>query len=131
MYCWLIVVGWFVLREKYCWLVADKLSEQGAGDGGAARKDGGRRRRSAAWYWVHLKRSTLASVFLESSASVSLSSASHPKLRAFLRHVGLPELQRSDLAGPCLNLDACFDEARADTVTSLMFNCANDINYMS
>jgi hypothetical protein len=22
--------GWFVLREKYCWLVADKPSEQGA-----------------------------------------------------------------------------------------------------
>jgi hypothetical protein len=28
-YCWLVVVGWFVLREKYCWLVADKPSEQG------------------------------------------------------------------------------------------------------
>jgi hypothetical protein len=28
-YCWLIVGGWFVLREKYCWLVADKPSEQG------------------------------------------------------------------------------------------------------
>jgi hypothetical protein len=26
-YCWLIVGGWFVLREKYCWLVADKPSE--------------------------------------------------------------------------------------------------------
>jgi hypothetical protein len=25
-YCWLIG-GWFVLREKYCWLVADKPSE--------------------------------------------------------------------------------------------------------
>jgi hypothetical protein len=23
-YCWLVVDGWFVLREKYCWLVADK-----------------------------------------------------------------------------------------------------------
>jgi hypothetical protein len=22
--------GWFVLREKYCWLVADKPNEQGA-----------------------------------------------------------------------------------------------------
>jgi hypothetical protein len=22
--------GWFVLREKYCWLVADKPSEQAA-----------------------------------------------------------------------------------------------------
>jgi hypothetical protein len=28
-YCWLIVADWFVLREKYCWLVADKPSEQG------------------------------------------------------------------------------------------------------
>jgi hypothetical protein len=24
----LVAAGWFVLREKYCWLVADKLSEQ-------------------------------------------------------------------------------------------------------
>jgi hypothetical protein len=28
-YCWLVADDWFVLREKYCWLVADKLSEQG------------------------------------------------------------------------------------------------------
>jgi hypothetical protein len=28
-YCWLVVGGWFVLREKYCWLVADNPSEQG------------------------------------------------------------------------------------------------------
>jgi hypothetical protein len=28
-YCWLVASGWFVLREKYCWLVADKPSEQG------------------------------------------------------------------------------------------------------
>jgi hypothetical protein len=28
-YCWLIVDGWFVLREKYCWLVADKPNERG------------------------------------------------------------------------------------------------------
>jgi hypothetical protein len=27
-YCWLVPDGWFVLREKYCWLVADKPSEQ-------------------------------------------------------------------------------------------------------
>jgi hypothetical protein len=26
---WLIADGWFVMREKYCWLVADKPSEQG------------------------------------------------------------------------------------------------------
>jgi hypothetical protein len=29
-YCWLVADGWFVLREKYCWLVADKSNEQGA-----------------------------------------------------------------------------------------------------
>jgi hypothetical protein len=28
-YCCLITDGWFVLREKYCWLVADKPNEQG------------------------------------------------------------------------------------------------------
>jgi hypothetical protein len=25
-YCWLVAGGWFVVREKYCWLVADKPS---------------------------------------------------------------------------------------------------------
>jgi hypothetical protein len=29
-YYWLVVGGWFVLRKKYCWLVADKPSEHGA-----------------------------------------------------------------------------------------------------
>jgi hypothetical protein len=29
-YC-LVAGGWFVLREKYCWLVADKPNEQAAG----------------------------------------------------------------------------------------------------
>jgi hypothetical protein len=28
-YCWLVAGGWFVVRQKYCWLVADKPSEQG------------------------------------------------------------------------------------------------------
>jgi hypothetical protein len=28
-YGWLVTGGWFVLREKYCWLVVDKPSEQG------------------------------------------------------------------------------------------------------
>jgi hypothetical protein len=28
-YCWLVAGVWFVVREKYCWLVADKPSEQG------------------------------------------------------------------------------------------------------
>jgi hypothetical protein len=26
---WLVVGGWVVPRKKYCWLVADKPSEQG------------------------------------------------------------------------------------------------------
>jgi hypothetical protein len=26
-YCWLVAGVWFVLREKYCWLVADKPNE--------------------------------------------------------------------------------------------------------
>jgi hypothetical protein len=30
-YCWLVAGGWFFLREKYCWLVADKPSEQACG----------------------------------------------------------------------------------------------------
>jgi hypothetical protein len=29
-YCWLVAGVWFVLREKHCWLVADKPSEQAA-----------------------------------------------------------------------------------------------------
>jgi hypothetical protein len=29
-YCWLVADGWFVVKEKYCWLVADKPSEQAA-----------------------------------------------------------------------------------------------------
>jgi hypothetical protein len=28
-YCWLVADNWFVVREKYCWLVTDKPSEQG------------------------------------------------------------------------------------------------------
>jgi hypothetical protein len=28
-YCWLVADDWFVLRQKYCWLVADKPNEQG------------------------------------------------------------------------------------------------------
>jgi hypothetical protein len=27
-YCWLVAGGWFVPTEKYCWLVADKPNEQ-------------------------------------------------------------------------------------------------------
>ncbi|KAL6842002.1 hypothetical protein ACP4OV_028202 [Aristida adscensionis] len=70
----------------------------------------------------------LADWFLESSGSVSLSAASHPKLRAFLRHVGLPDLQRADLAGP--RLDARFAKARADATArvrdALFFQLAAD-----
>jgi hypothetical protein len=29
-YYWLVAGGWFVLRGKYCWLVADKPNEQAA-----------------------------------------------------------------------------------------------------
>jgi hypothetical protein len=29
-YYWLIAGGWFVLKEKYCWLVANKPNEQAA-----------------------------------------------------------------------------------------------------
>jgi hypothetical protein len=39
LFVWLVLIccerkvllagGWFVLREKYCWLVADKPNEQG------------------------------------------------------------------------------------------------------
>jgi hypothetical protein len=25
---WLVAGGWFILREKYCWLMADKSNEQ-------------------------------------------------------------------------------------------------------
>ncbi|AQK69732.1 uncharacterized protein [Zea mays] len=70
----------------------------------------------------------LSDWFLESSPGVSLSAASHPKLRAFLRHVGLPDLQRADLAGP--RLDARFAEARADATArvrdALFFQLAAD-----
>jgi hypothetical protein len=31
-YCWLVADGWFVLRETYCWLVADKPNKHGACD---------------------------------------------------------------------------------------------------
>jgi hypothetical protein len=31
----LVAGGWFVLREKYCWLVADKPSEQAVGLAGS------------------------------------------------------------------------------------------------
>jgi hypothetical protein len=46
--------GWFVLREKYCWLVADKPSEQGV------------------WSWV-----VLFTVLL--SASTAYSAKNPPK----------------------------------------------------
>ncbi|BAF14245.1 uncharacterized protein [Oryza sativa Japonica Group] len=59
----------------------------------------------------------LAEWFLESSGSVSLASAEHPKLKAFLRQVGLPELSRAELAGARLN--ARFAEARADAAARI------------
>jgi hypothetical protein len=39
-YCWLVADGWFVMREKYCWLVADKSSEQGVSLGKKDRRAG-------------------------------------------------------------------------------------------
>ncbi|XP_062225282.1 uncharacterized protein LOC133923970 [Phragmites australis] len=54
----------------------------------------------------------LADWFLESSGSVSLTAAEHPKLRAFLHQVGLPDLSRAELTSA--RLDARFAEARAD-----------------
>jgi hypothetical protein len=72
----------------------------------------------------------LSDWFLESSSGVSLSAAGHPKLRAFLRHVGLPDLQlqHADLCGP--RLDARFAEARADATArvrdALFFQLAAD-----
>ncbi|KAL5213247.1 hypothetical protein ABZP36_024094 [Zizania latifolia] len=70
----------------------------------------------------------LADWFLESSGGVSLSVVAHPKLRAFLRHVGLPGLQRTDLVGP--RLDTRFAEARADATArvrdALFFQLAAD-----
>ncbi|KAJ1270317.1 hypothetical protein BS78_06G044800 [Paspalum vaginatum] len=55
----------------------------------------------------------LADWFLESSGSVSMAAVEHPKLKAFLRQIGLPELSRAELTRARLN--ARFTEARADT----------------
>jgi hypothetical protein len=38
-YCWLVAGGWFVLREKYCWLVTDKPSEQAVSCGESTNED--------------------------------------------------------------------------------------------
>uniref|UniRef100_J3LW97 DUF659 domain-containing protein n=1 Tax=Oryza brachyantha TaxID=4533 RepID=J3LW97_ORYBR len=59
----------------------------------------------------------LAEWFLESSGSVSLAAAEHPKLKAFLRQVGLPELSLAELVGARLN--ARFAEARADAAARI------------
>jgi hypothetical protein len=32
-YCWLVADCWFVLKENYCWLVADEPNEQGVSTG--------------------------------------------------------------------------------------------------
>jgi hypothetical protein len=32
-YCWLVADCWFVLKENYCWLVADEPNEQGVTTG--------------------------------------------------------------------------------------------------
>ncbi|CAL5035281.1 unnamed protein product [Urochloa decumbens] len=49
---------------------------------------------------------------LESSGGVSLAAAEQPKMKAFLRQVGLPQLSRADLTGA--RLDARFAEASAN-----------------
>ncbi|CAN6275332.1 unnamed protein product [Urochloa humidicola] len=54
----------------------------------------------------------LSEWLLESSGGVSLAAAEYPKMKAFLRQVGLPELSRADLTGTRLN--ARFAEASAD-----------------
>ncbi|KAG8063984.1 hypothetical protein GUJ93_ZPchr0004g38526 [Zizania palustris] len=61
--------------------------------------------------------SLLADWFLESSGSVSLTAAEHPKLKAFLRQVRLPEISRAELAGARLN--ARFAEAHADAAARI------------
>jgi hypothetical protein len=82
---WLVAGGWFVLREKYCWLVADKPSEQGASGRrglnakGAAAPHGSARgraleRRSAAQHDVAGSHSTypcLTDVFSKFSKKTS------------------------------------------------------------
>jgi hypothetical protein len=40
-YCWLVADGWFVPREKYCWLVADKPSEQAQSREEELKQEGG------------------------------------------------------------------------------------------
>ncbi|CAN6270776.1 unnamed protein product [Urochloa humidicola] len=59
----------------------------------------------------------LSDWLLESSGSVSLAAAEHPKMKAFLRQVGLPELSSADLTGA--RLDARFAEASADAAARL------------
>ncbi|CAO2041795.1 unnamed protein product [Urochloa humidicola] len=59
----------------------------------------------------------LSDWLLESSGGVSLAAAEHPKMKAFLRQVGLPELSRADLTGA--RLDARFAEASADAAARL------------
>ncbi|KAL6851496.1 hypothetical protein ACP4OV_020429 [Aristida adscensionis] len=70
----------------------------------------------------------LADWFLESSGGVSLAAAEHPKLKAFLRQVGLPELPRGELTRARLN--ARFAEARADAAARVrdarFFQLASD-----
>ncbi|KAK8448583.1 hypothetical protein SEVIR_7G053633v4 [Setaria viridis] len=54
----------------------------------------------------------LSDWFLESAGGVSLAAVEHPKMKAFLRQVGLPELSGADLTRA--RLDARFAEASAD-----------------
>ncbi|XP_058104649.1 uncharacterized protein LOC131248395 isoform X2 [Magnolia sinica] len=53
----------------------------------------------------------------ESCGAVSFSCVEHPKFKAFLQQVGLPQISRRELAGH--RLDARYDEARAESETRI------------
>ncbi|KAK6145597.1 hypothetical protein DH2020_022417 [Rehmannia glutinosa] len=55
----------------------------------------------------------LADWFYESCGSVNFSSLEHPKFKAFLNHVGLPNALKSDFS--CTRLDSKFVEARTES----------------
>jgi hypothetical protein len=52
-YCWLVAGVWFVLREKYCWLVSDKPNEQGATPSTAEVEDAWRSDGANGDWWVY------------------------------------------------------------------------------
>ncbi|KAF8413047.1 hypothetical protein HHK36_001021 [Tetracentron sinense] len=72
--------------------------------------------------------SFLADWLFESCGGVSFSSLEHPKFRAFLNQVGLPEISRREFA--CARLDAKFEEAKMDSEArirdAMFFQVASD-----